>query len=72
MLCLPEPFTPANGFSCSRQTRPWRSATFFIGSAALELDSELSETEATASPSPAPEYTAIKSGTEGDDVFAMQ
>ena len=25
---LPEPFTPANGFSCSRQTRPWRSATF--------------------------------------------
>ena len=41
-------------------------------SAALELDSELSETEATASPSPAPEYTAIKSGTEGDDVFAMQ
>ena len=41
-------------------------------SAALELDSELSETEATASPSPAPEYTAIESGTEGDDVFAMQ
>lgn len=41
-------------------------------SAALELDSELSEAEATASPSPAPEYTAIKSGTEGDDVFAMQ
>lgn len=34
-------------------------------SAALELDSELSETEATASPSPAPEYTAIKSGTGG-------
>lgn len=41
-------------------------------SAALELDSELSEAEATASPSPAPEYTAIESGTEGDDVFAMQ
>ena len=22
LLCLPEPLTPANGFSCSRQTRP--------------------------------------------------
>ena len=41
-------------------------------SAALELDSGLSEAEATASPSPAPEYTAIASGTEGDEVFAMQ
>ena len=27
LLCLPEPFTPSNGFSCSRQTRPWRAAT---------------------------------------------
>ena len=24
LLCLPLPLTPANGFSCSRQTRPWR------------------------------------------------
>ena len=30
LTCLPEPLTPAKGFSCSRQTRPWRSATFFI------------------------------------------
>ena len=30
LLCLPDPFTPSNGFSCSRQTSPWRSATFFI------------------------------------------
>ena len=30
LLCLPEPLTPAKGFSCSRQTRPCRSATFFI------------------------------------------
>ena len=22
LLCLPEPLTPANGFSCRRQTRP--------------------------------------------------
>ena len=29
-LIVPEPFTPAKGFSCSRHTRPWRSATFFI------------------------------------------
>ena len=27
LLCLPEPFTPANGFSCSRQTRPYLRAT---------------------------------------------
>ena len=32
LLCLPEPFTPSNGFSCSRQTRPWRAATFFMTS----------------------------------------
>ena len=30
LSCLPEPFTPAKGFSCSRQTRPCRSATFFM------------------------------------------
>ena len=30
LLCLPEPLTPANGFSCSRQTKPCRSATFCI------------------------------------------
>ncbi len=30
LLCLPEPLMPANGFSCSRQTRPWRRATFFM------------------------------------------
>ena len=28
LLCLPEPLTPANGFSCRRQTSPWRRATF--------------------------------------------
>ena len=28
LLCLPEPLTPAKGFSCSRQTRPCRRATF--------------------------------------------
>ena len=28
LLCLPEPLTPANGFSCSRQTSPYRRATF--------------------------------------------
>ncbi|MNS81441.1 hypothetical protein D3C72_1151550 [compost metagenome] len=27
LLCLPEPFTPAKGFSWSRQARPWRLAT---------------------------------------------
>ena len=27
LLCLPLPLTPANGFSWSRQARPWRSAT---------------------------------------------
>ena len=27
LQCLPLPFTPANGFSCSRQTRLWRRAT---------------------------------------------
>ena len=27
LLCLPEPLKPANGFSCSRQTSPWRRAT---------------------------------------------
>ena len=30
LSCLPEPLTPAKGFSWSRHTRPWRSATFFI------------------------------------------
>ena len=30
LLCLPEPFTPLKGFSCSRQVRPWREATRFI------------------------------------------
>ncbi len=29
LLCLPDPFTPANGFSCSRHCNPWRPATFF-------------------------------------------
>ena len=28
LLCLPEPFTPLNGFSCMRQTKPWRSAVW--------------------------------------------
>ncbi len=27
LTCLPEPLTPANGFSCSRQTMPYFSAT---------------------------------------------
>ena len=27
LLCLPDPLTPANGFSCSRQTRPYLRAT---------------------------------------------
>src|SRR2546430_15884694 len=26
LLCLPEPLMPANGFSCSRQARPYFSA----------------------------------------------
>ncbi len=26
LLCLPLPLMPSKGFSCSRQTRPWRSA----------------------------------------------
>ena len=30
LLCLPEPLTPAKGFSCSRQTRPYLRATFCI------------------------------------------
>ena len=30
LLCLPLPFTPANGFSCSRHSRPCLTATFFI------------------------------------------
>ena len=30
LLCLPEPLTPSNGFSCKRQYIPWRSATFFM------------------------------------------
>jgi hypothetical protein len=29
LLCLPEPFTPANGFSWSRHTRPYLRATFW-------------------------------------------
>ena len=32
LLCFPLPLTPANGFSCSRQTRPCLSATFCINS----------------------------------------
>ena len=27
LTCLPEPFTPANGFSCVRQARPYFGAT---------------------------------------------
>ncbi len=27
LTCLPEPLTPANGFSCSRQAMPYFSAT---------------------------------------------
>ena len=30
LLCLPEPLTPAKGFSWSRQVSPWRPATFFM------------------------------------------
>ena len=30
LLCLPEPFTPANGFSCSRQTSPYLRATLIM------------------------------------------
>ena len=29
LLCFPEPFTPENGFSWSRHSRPCREATFF-------------------------------------------
>ena len=29
LRCLPEPFTPANGFSCSRQASPYFGATRF-------------------------------------------
>ena len=32
LLCLPEPLTPAKGFSCSRQTKPCLFATFFMTS----------------------------------------
>ena len=28
LLCLPDPFTPANGFSWSRHARPYFGATF--------------------------------------------
>ena len=28
--CLPEPLTPANGFSCIRHARPYFGATRFI------------------------------------------
>ena len=37
LLCLPEPFTPANGFSWSRQVIWWRSATFFMVSMTIWL-----------------------------------
>ncbi len=30
LLCLPEPLTPAKGFSCSRQTSPYLRATLCI------------------------------------------
>ena len=30
LLCLPLPFTPAKGFSCSRHTKPCLEATFCI------------------------------------------
>ena len=30
LSCLPEPFTPANGFSWRRHTNPCLSATFFM------------------------------------------
>ena len=29
LLCLPDPFTPANGFSCSNAWSPKRGATRF-------------------------------------------
>ena len=29
LLCLPEPLTPANGFSCSRHARPYFGAIRF-------------------------------------------
>ena len=29
LLCLPEPLTPANGFSCSSACSPYRGATRF-------------------------------------------
>jgi hypothetical protein len=29
LLCLPEPLTPANGFSCSRHASPYFGAIFF-------------------------------------------
>ncbi len=29
LRCLPEPFTPANGFSCSRHARPYFGAVRF-------------------------------------------
>ena len=32
LLCLPEPFMPSKGFSCSRQMSPCFCATFFISS----------------------------------------
>ena len=37
LLCLPEPLTPANGFSWRRHASPWRSATFFIVSITIWL-----------------------------------
>ena len=30
LLCLPEPFTPLNGFSCSNTSKPCLCATFFM------------------------------------------
>ena len=32
LQCFPDPLTPANGFSCSKQANPWRLATFCITS----------------------------------------
>ena len=40
MLCLPLPLTPAKGFSCSRQAKPWRSATLRISSIMIWLWSQ--------------------------------
>ena len=37
LLCLPEPFTPAKGFSCISTLKLWRSATFCITSISNEL-----------------------------------